>query len=172
MMPAAASAIAARNTSRGCTSESVEEASGNEDITEHTALAVESQKMELFHRQVAQPEQRPACGRRPRAPPDPECRRTGLCHEAVAYLEGGKETSRFGGTDARGLLQFSRRPCRQAAQGSAAHLEQPAGHLECTNSRSSGSEEDGNELGRGQRAGAQRPEALAGEFSRSVIGGV
>jgi hypothetical protein len=28
----------------------VEETSGNQDIAQHTALAVESQKMELFHR--------------------------------------------------------------------------------------------------------------------------
>jgi hypothetical protein len=140
----------------------VEEASGNEDIAEHTALAVESQQMELFHRQVAQPGSQHADD--VLGLPNPECCRTGLRHEAAGYFEGGKETSRFGGTDARGLLQLSRRPCCQAAQGSAAHLEQPAGYLERTNSRPSGSEEDGKELGRGQRAGAQRPEALAGEF--------
>ena len=55
MIPAAASAIAARNTSRGCTRELFSRPRVTRTSRRHLALAVEGKQMELLHLQVPQP---------------------------------------------------------------------------------------------------------------------
>jgi hypothetical protein len=87
-------------------------------------------------------------------------RRTLLPSQAGTKLDGGEQTRGLGGTDAGRAQQLGPRPLGQAAQRSIADLEQPERHIEHAAPLIAGSYQNCEELGRGERGSAQRPEAL------------
>ena len=156
MIPAAASTIAARKTSRGWTSELF-----NNPRVIRTSRSTWLWLSRARRWNSSTCRSRSRLANRRATSSGSRMRWSGGPSQPAAELEGRGQAGGLGRTDALGAKPFGPGPLRQPAQGALAELEQPAGHVQDAAPGPSGADHDGEQLRRGEGGGPERPEALA-----------